>query len=84
MKINSEYLIVVIILFLIGLCALAMIKITSNAPNVDGQSDNYAEYKIILDTETGCEYLATAAYRGGITPRLDTDGKQICRDLNDG
>lgn len=28
------------------------------------------------DARTGCQYLETAG--GGITPRLDRDGRQIC------
>lgn len=31
--------------------------------------------KIITDTKTGCQYVA---YGSGVTPRLDTAGKQIC------
>lgn len=33
--------------------------------------------KVKIDNLTGCEYLRT--YEGGLTPRLDADGKQICR-----
>lgn len=31
--------------------------------------------RIITDTKTGCQYVA---YGSGVTPRLDTTGKQIC------
>jgi hypothetical protein len=33
---------------------------------------------VVRDTGTNCEYLSSAA--GGITPRLDSAGKQICGD----
>lgn len=32
--------------------------------------------KIVTDHKTGCQYLY--ASRGGLTPRLDSDGKHIC------
>lgn len=31
--------------------------------------------RLLIDHQTGCHYLA---YKGGLTPRLDADGKQIC------
>lgn len=31
-----------------------------------------------VDHLTGCQYLST--YRGGITPRMDGRGKQLCRE----
>lgn len=33
----------------------------------------------IIDYGTGCQYLKITF--GGVTPRLDTSGKQICRPL---
>lgn len=33
--------------------------------------------KLTTDAETGCQYLSVAG--GGITPRLDANGKQICK-----
>ena len=36
------------------------------------------EARIIVDTETGVNYLfVQAGYAGGLTPLLDTDGKPI-------
>ena len=32
---------------------------------------------IVTDEETGCQYINS--YRGGYTPRLDPDGKPICK-----
>lgn len=37
-----------------------------------------AKYKVIVDEQTGCEYLQTESYRGGITPRMDATGTQVC------
>ena len=31
------------------------------------------------DSETGCEYIML--HRGGITPRMKPDGKQLCREV---
>lgn len=31
--------------------------------------------KLLIDHKTGCHYLV---HKGGLTPRLDSDGKQIC------
>ena len=35
---------------------------------------------VYVDDLTGCQYLRT--YKGGITPRLNKDGKQICEVKN--
>lgn len=35
-----------------------------------------SDMKILTDYETGCQYLAGG--RGGLTPRLDANGKHIC------
>jgi hypothetical protein len=35
-----------------------------------------SDMKIMTDHETGCQYLM--ASRGGLTPRLDENGKPIC------
>ena len=35
-------------------------------------------FKVIVDTETGVQYLAMiSGYAGGLTPLLDRDGKPI-------
>ena len=37
--------------------------------------------KIIVDTETGVNYLFwQEGYAGGLTPLLDRDGKVICKE----
>jgi len=30
---------------------------------------------VLTDDKTGCQYL----YRGGLTPRMDAMGKQVCK-----
>ena len=37
--------------------------------------------RVIVDHETGCQYIGRTG--GGITPRLDADGKHICEGLGD-
>lgn len=44
---------------------------------------SFEERHILLDEETGCEYI-TVSYRGGVTPRLGPDGKQICHQQRKG
>ena len=39
---------------------------------IDGRSG----LEIKVDALTGCQYLTTP--KGGLTPRLDANGKQIC------
>lgn len=36
----------------------------------------------VTDNLTGCQYIRTA--NGGITPRLDASGRQICREVTEG
>ena len=35
-----------------------------------------SDMQIMTDHQTGCQYLMSA--RGGLTPRLDENGKQMC------
>ena len=37
----------------------------------------HSELGLKTDYGTGCQYLVT--FLGGITPRLDASGKQVCR-----
>jgi len=39
--------------------------------------DGISGMVVYHDHLTGCEYLASG--HGGITPRLDANGKQVCR-----
>ena len=40
----------------------------------DGPTEN-SHMDVFTDHLTGCQYL----YRGSLTPRMDRNGKQICR-----
>lgn len=35
--------------------------------------------RAVSDEETGCQYLVFVGPTGGITPRLNRDGKQVCK-----
>lgn len=37
---------------------------------------------LLIDYQTGCHYLST--HKGGLTPRLDADGKHICTKGKEG
>ena len=43
-----------------------------NSDPIGGRSN----MQVLTDALTGCQYLATL--RGGITPRMDADNKQVC------
>ena len=43
-----------------------------NSDPIGGRSN----MQVLTDALTGCQYLATQ--RGGITPRMDADNKQVC------
>ncbi len=43
-----------------------------NSDPIGGRSN----MSVLTDALTGCQYLATQ--RGGITPRMDADNKQVC------
>lgn len=42
-----------------------------------GWFGNRSGIKPVTDNLTGCQYLITS--EGGITPRLDADGKHVCK-----
>lgn len=42
-----------------------------------GWFDNRSNMRVTTDNLTGCQYLGSE--RGGITPRVDSTGKHICR-----
>jgi hypothetical protein len=66
------------------LIALALLGVVGcTAPSPDRVTRSIA-IEVWVDPMTSCHYVHR--YNGGITPRLDADGKQICRqkDENDG
>lgn len=44
--------------------------------DTDGPWPNRSGIKVVTDAKTGCQYLAHE--RGGLTPRLDAEGRHIC------
>lgn len=67
--------ITVLFLILYGFISLVSLIITP-IDNSDKSFFKRSDLKIHTDYKTGCQYLST--FWGGITPRLDKDGKQIC------
>lgn len=56
---------------------------TPVGPSMVGITDN--DVFVWRDSQTGCQYLVYAGYkRGGITPRLNPDGTQVCTQKEDG
>lgn len=54
-----------------------MILIGNKTDSTDKDFWHRSGSKLIIDYETGCEYLGNIF--GSVTPRLDGNGKQICR-----
>ena len=69
----KENKIVTVVFLLLGLGAFAVFSPTDSS---DLDRWNRSGAKLIIDYETGCEYLGSFS---GLTPRLGVDGKHICR-----
>jgi len=65
-----------IILLIIGLLVAVFDKQYSTKNELPLDNENISVY---VDPDTGCQYLKT--YKGGITLRLNKDGKQICEGM---
>ena len=69
--------------FMGGLFLLACIGVvsSSNEPPLDATDDHVtgarSQMRILVDHGTGCQYQKTAS--GGLTPRLDAQGKPMCK-----
>lgn len=63
---------------LLGLCINLLIPVERDATD---PPNGRSSMKLLVDHETGCHYLSVSG--GGITPRLDADGKHICRRAHD-
>ncbi|WP_020471552.1 DUF6440 family protein [Zavarzinella formosa] len=48
----------------------------SGRDDTDNPNDSRSGMMVYTDHRTGCQYLGTVF--GGITPRLDRDGKPVC------
>ncbi|RWE44219.1 DUF6440 family protein [Mesorhizobium sp.] len=57
--------------------AIALVLIVNESPRDDTDPFNgRSGMRLYADARTGCQYLGAPG--GGITPRLDAHGKQIC------
>lgn len=66
-----------------GVITITIIIFTIFCLNVDNSDKNFFERNsLTIETDylTGCQYFESL--RGGITPRLDKDGKQVCIEVN--
>ena len=64
-----------VLFFLVGLILIA--SIDSFIPKDDTDSpDKRSGMSLYIDNLNGCQYLSK--FFGGLTPRLDNQGKQIC------
>ena len=58
------------------LISLSVIYSSSSPKDSTDPIDGRSGLEIKVDAMTGCQYLTTP--KGGLTPRLDANGKQIC------
>lgn len=64
---------------LIGAFVLSIIGIVAHHMRIDPDRQPIStttNVKVFIDPDTGCHYLTSQ--RGGITPRITADGKQLC------
>lgn len=57
----------------------AILLIGCDRPRTGEHSELATDPGLYKDRETGCEYLARGNQYGGLTPRMDSEGKHICR-----
>ena len=66
-------------LFIVGMAfswALSLTPIGRNDTDMGSWGGGRSGIKPVTDALTGCQYLVSP--HGGITPRLDSEGKHIC------
>ena len=78
MKYSENVIIPFVLFFLLGI-VVAWLIFSPAQPyqprdDSDGPTEN-SHMNVFTDHRTGCQYL----YRGSLTPRMDSNGKQICR-----
>ncbi|MCE9565767.1 MAG: DUF6440 family protein [Planctomycetes bacterium] len=62
--------------FLIVILLSTMFHGTAGRDDSDEQHGKRSGLTVYTDYKTGCQYLGTIL--GGVTPRLDRDGKPVC------
>lgn len=65
-------------IFLLFVAAVMLASISGCQPRVGDKSPTAYDPVLYIDTETGCHYLATRS-TNALTPRMDRNGKQVCR-----
>lgn len=58
------------------LISISVIYASSSPKDSTDPVDGRSGLEIKVDALTGCQYLTTQ--KGGLTPRIDANGKQIC------
>jgi hypothetical protein len=62
----------------LGAALLATLAACNVGDDTDDRENNHASgMRLYTDYGTGCQYLRGGG--GGITPRMDANGKQVCR-----
>lgn len=65
---------------LVGAClGVALSSCEQRGARDDTDGAERSGMSLFTDRGTGCQYLA-ARYSGGITPRLDAQGKHVCKE----
>lgn len=78
LKMFAEWLIVILIIAVIIQYLIAASPIgRDDTDEGRGWFARRSNMTVYTDHKTGCQYLATPS--GGLTPRLDGEGKQICK-----
>lgn len=71
-----------IVLALVALLCAGCVKKEVDLPvqKIDGLKTYIWGASVVIDPGTGCQYLLINE-RGGLTPRMGADGKQVCRNV---
>lgn len=74
-KIKNDVLWFIVIYFFVANPIVGWVHVKYFPDDTDGP-DEISHMQPHVDALTGCQYLSVAG--GGITPRMDNQGKQIC------
>lgn len=72
----KDFTLYIAMIFVVGMIVGRVINATSWGRD-DSDGEERSGLRVHTDALTGCQYLATRG--GGITPRLDTQGRHICK-----
>jgi len=64
--------------WLLMIAGFVIVSIFSPRDDTDSRSER-SDMRLYTDHGTGCQYVKGGMF-GGITPRLDKDGKPMCRE----